>query len=279
MAYKHQCVSFLLSFTVSYLHPFPEYSLFRLEFFGILRTMDSSQLTPQELIQIQSLVNRMRQPTGEHGFSSTARGAQSPTVITSGDPLGVAPIAPHSSIPTNNDTPLHPSQNSTTSNPLFLMSTGPIQPYQSARTTQEQPTPTTVQPYQGTPLAHTAQGLPVALRGHPSPVTVLPGTGTSSSMQPFLGRDSLGVGMASQVNQQRRASASSHLPRRHPLVTRGSRHPSRGPATSTPRLARGPNINDCLVAAPDGSGGHAVRVKVKVYPPQVSSYMLFISIR
>jgi hypothetical protein len=41
-----------------------------------------------------------------------------------------------------------------------------------------------------------------------------------------------------------------------------------------PRLARGPNINGCLVTAPDGSGGHAVLVKVKAYPPQVSSYLV-----
>ena len=97
---------------------------------------------------------------GKHGSSRSARGAPSPAVITSGDPLGVAPIAPH--IATNSDTPLHPSQNST--NPLFSMSNGPIKPYQSARTTQEQPTPTTALPSnQGTPLAHAAQGLPVAL--------------------------------------------------------------------------------------------------------------------
>lgn len=108
--------------------------------------------------------------------------------------------------------------------------------------------------------------------GHPS---------TPTSSQPFLGLNNLGVSMAAQVNQQRRASAASHLPRQPRLPTRGIRR--RGPAIQPPVMQqrednRTARLQDCIsFVGTDASGAidQHIRLKVKVYPPQVSnSYVM-----
>lgn len=92
------------------------------------------------------------------------------------------------------------------------------------------------------------------------------GRPSSSMGQPFLGLQSLGQGVTRQVNQQRLASAAATLPRRPALSRR-----TRGTSTRPPRLATAPSINDCLE---DG----LIRVKFKVYPPQVRSLLSYFAV-
>lgn len=214
--------------------------------------MDPNSLTPQMLMQLQSYINHIQQSTSGQGSSGTAQGTQTvPAITTFGNTQG---NPPH--VPTNND--LQQTQTPANINPSLYptptVSATPIQPYRSVRTTP---------------------GLPPAPQGHPSPAVALPPAG--SSMQPFLGRDSLGVSMAGQVNQERRASATAHIPRRATLTTRASRR--RGPATPPPSLARAPNISACLfsVAGENRELVEMLRVKVKAYPPQVSTILFLLS--
>lgn len=113
-------------------------------------------------------------------------------------------------------------------------------------------------PYHG---IHATQNTVMTSQGHPSL-----GVGGLSS-QPFLGLKRLGLSMAGQTNQRRMASAANTLPRQPRLPRR-----SRGPAVAAPSLRRssGPRIEDCL-SIPDAQGNPTIRIKVKVYPPQVSS--------
>ena len=83
-----------------------------------------------------------------------------------------------------------------------------------------------------------------------------------SRSQPFMGYESLGVNMTSHVNQQHLISASNHRSMQPRLPTRGCR---RGPALQSPTLPRSVRVKDCMSA-------DLLQVKVKVYPPQVSSY-------
>jgi len=211
--------------------------------------MDRIPLNPQELIQFQSYLNRMHPQPGRQQSSSTSSTGSS---VTTSENFTGAPV--------QSQAPANPNQ------PLSVL-TGQIQPYQSVRGRPSAPDQAS-QLYQN---ARTGQGLAAlaaAPHGHPSPTTML--TSTGLSMQPFLGRDSLTVGMAGQVNQARRASASN-LPRRQTLVTRGGGR-RRGPATTAPSLARAPTIGDCLfISEEHGSPVNSVRVKVKVYPPLVSN--------
>ncbi len=91
------------------------------------------------------------------------------------------------------------------------------------------------------------------------------------SSQPFLGRDNLSINMSAQVNQQRRVSAAASQPRQPRLPSRGRR---RGPAVPPPSLPRNsqPCIDDCVsTAIRDGVEVPTLRIKFKIYPPQVSS--------
>ena len=78
--------------------------------------------------------------------------------------------------------------------------------------------------------------------------------------QPFHGICSLGASVVSQVNRQRLESAAHILPWRAVLPRRRAR----GPAQSSTMLSR-PSIADCYHEG-------LLRVKVKVYPPQVCLY-------
>lgn len=90
------------------------------------------------------------------------------------------------------------------------------------------------------------------------------------SSQPFLGRNNLAINMSAQVNQQRRVSAAASQPRQPRLPSRGRR---RGPAVPPPSLPQNnqPCIDDCVsTAIRDGVEIPTLRIKFKIYPPQVS---------
>jgi hypothetical protein len=114
-----------------------------------------------------------------------------------------------------------------------------------------------VGPYQSVRLPSLAQ----APQGHPSP----------AMSQPFLGRGSfMAVNTSELVNQQRRASAVASQPRQLRLPSRGRR---RGPAVPPPSLPRNsvPCIEDCVsTTIHNGVEIPALRIKLKIYPPQVS---------
>ena len=188
----------------------------------------------------------MQQPTGGQGSSGTAQDHHVTPGATTAHNLDNPPNPPLS---TNTNINHLQQTLPNKSSLIHSMLAGPIQPYQSGCTMQV---------------------LPAAPQGHPSPTVAI--AAANSSMQPILGRDTLSLNVANQVNQEHRASAVAHVPRWQTVPTCGTRH-RRGPATPTPSMARRPNIDDCLgIGIPDENGGHtlSIRVKVKVYPPQVS---------
>lgn len=131
-----------------------------------------------------------------------------------------------------------------TISPLTIAGTNPVGP---------------IGPYQSVRLPSLAQ----APQGHPSPAI-------QPSSQPFLGRGSLTVNMSELVNQQRRASAAASQPRQPRLPSRGRR---RGPAVPPPSLPRNsvPCIEDCVsTTIHNGVEIPTLRIKFKIYPPQVS---------
>jgi hypothetical protein len=213
-------------------------------------------LNPQELTQLQSFLDRIQNSTNAGQGTGNVVAATAAThpiaaasanhiitpaavgprlLVNSNHPVTPATVGPHSLV---NSTLLTNFQQTS------VASSGQIQPYQSVRL---------------------SQSLPAAPQGHPSPTMAISATGP---IQPFLGRNSLGVSMAGQVNQEHRASAAANLPRRPPHA---ARHRGRGPAISAPSLACAPSVHDCLFNIPDEHGGTtvAIRIKIKVYPPQV----------
>jgi hypothetical protein len=81
--------------------------------------------------------------------------------------------------------------------------------------------------------------------------------------------------LAGRVNQERRASAS-RMPRQPALTTRRAR--TRGTAIQPPSLATQPNIQNCYTVAQDqGNDIQVLRLKVKVYPPQVNVCLFAVS--
>jgi hypothetical protein len=120
---------------------------------------------------------------------------------------------------------------------------------------------------------------------HSAPPSGHPARNTSS-FQPFLGINNLGVGFAAgHANQARLASAATTLPRQPTLSRRTSRSTrARGPAImiqppSIPvEIAPGSalHLRSCFVP---GTPDPVVRLTVKVYPPAVSFlfYCLYVS--
>jgi hypothetical protein len=196
-------------------------------------------LTPEERAQLHRLFDRMHpqvpsqqanQSIGTPQPSQPSLQLSSSTVSTTGN------MTPHLSsmaLP-------QPSMTQLPSTPL----TTPVHhQYQSARGIQ------------GT----SAPLLPSAPYGHPSSISA------GGPSQPFLGLHNIGLSMAGQVNQQRRASAAHHSSA-HQLQTRGRR---RGPAIRPPTLPRSSRVEDCLSVTGTTTGN--IRLKVKIYPPQVSN--------
>ena len=81
--------------------------------------------------------------------------------------------------------------------------------------------------------------------------------------------ENIGSGIASQVNQQRLAAAAVNLPSHVSLPQRTTRRRRRGPAIVPPTLTPTFSINSVL--SNEGSSSPMIRIKVKVYPPQVST--------
>jgi hypothetical protein len=153
------------------------------------------------------------------------------------------------------------SQSQLTANPPFQLGGGSGQgPPQITHAHASRPATDPIGPYLS------ARSTTATLQGHPSAVAATP-IANGRSSQPFLGLDRLGLSMAGQVNQRRLASAAATLPRQPRLPRRG-----RGPAVPAPSLRRssGPKVEDCLSTIPDAQGDFAIRIKVKIYPPQVS---------
>ncbi|KAF8804651.1 hypothetical protein BYT27DRAFT_7213790 [Phlegmacium glaucopus] len=115
--------------------------------------------------------------------------------------------------------------------------------------------PSIVQP---PPISQLYQNIRPHQLGHPATTASRPGT----SFNPFLGGAALGLSTA-HANQARLASALSTIPRNPSLSRRGRR----GPAQHPPALpsSRKVSINSCL--SQDASGGHLLRITVKVLPP------------
>jgi hypothetical protein len=80
--------------------------------------------------------------------------------------------------------------------------------------------------------------------------------------------ENMGSSITSQVNQQRLAAAAVNLPSQVSLPQRTARRRRRGQAISPPTLTTTFSINSVL--SNDGSSP-LIRIKVKVYPPQVST--------
>ena len=95
-------------------------------------------------------------------------------------------------------------------------------------------------------------------RGHPPPSTRI-----SSTVE------NIGSGMTSQVNQQRLAASAVNLPSQLSLPQRTARRRRRGPAVSPPTLAPAFAFSINSVLSNEGSTP-LFRIRVKVYPPQVS---------
>ena len=198
--------------------------------------MDLSRLTAEQLTQFQSFLQILHTPSQDSSVTAVSSSTASSTASSQLPTISSVPSQTRDiSQGPHQARPPHPS----TSTAL----TAPISSYNGMRTTQN--------------TVMTSQG-------HPSLGAVGP------SSQPFLGLDRLGLSMAGQTNQRRLSSAATSLPRQPRLPRRG-----RGPAIAAPSLRRssGPRIEDCL-SIPDPQGNPTIRIKVKVYPPQVSSSMV-----
>lgn len=201
-----------------------------------------SMLSREELQLFQSFAQRLQVLAPPSGASSSPPILPDTSAVNS-----TPPQEQHASVPTQ---PI-PAQN-------VPRATGSgIQPYHSVRLSHSfSPNAT-----QGHPSNSSGPVLLPAPLGHPSPSA----PASTSSSQPFLGFNSLAVPMTSQANQRRLNAAAAHIPRPPRLPSRGRR---RGPAVAPPGLPRAAGIDDCYIAVGDGTEA-GIRLKVKVYPPQV----------
>lgn len=213
--------------------------------------MDFRQLNPQDLLQLQSLINCIQHPTDGQGSvgstGTTAHPIISATTAPASHLITPATISPH--------LPVNPTIHSNT------LLQPPPNPDSAIRQTSAAPA-SSILPYQS---VHAPHSLPVAPWGHSAPATALSAAGL---MQPFLGCNSLAISMAGQINQEHQALAAAHLPRWQTVTACGAQCCVCGPAITTPSLACGPSINDCLFNAPDEHGSivESICIKIKVYP-------------
>jgi hypothetical protein len=230
-------------------------------------TMDISQLSVEELQQLRTLAQRLQ------SFSSPPAHSLTPP---SGDPIGLhgplsgevhaASAVPRASPSVRVDTPMP-------QHPALTSMRAPIAPYQSVRSlppaAQGHPslsrpessnTITSIVPYQS------ARNAPPTAPGNHF---LSSSSVSSTSTQPFLGFDTLSPPILNQTNQRRLNSAAAHIPRQPRLQSRGRR---RGPAIAPPSMPRPPSVNDCLIDLLTDAGTlePGIRIKAKVYPPQVS---------
>jgi hypothetical protein len=231
--------------------------------------MDLNRLNPEQLAQFQSLVNQTLQIR--------------PLTTTGNAVVQVYPPQPLSTI--NSPSQIGDADRSLTTPsdpPPITGPMNPIGPYHSMRPTAQVPQGHATSVAASDPPPITGPTYPIGPGPYHSmrPTAQVPqGHATSvaasvpSTSQPFLGLDRLGLSMTGQVNQRRLASAAATLPRQPQLPRRGrGRGRGRGPAISAPSLRRvsRPKIEDCMSTIPDAQGNFPIRIKVKVYPPQVS---------
>jgi len=208
--------------------------------------MNTHSPTQDQLASFQAQVLNLQQLMAS--IQPTQHSAVPPQAPDSSSLPGPTPIigilAPR---PTASSAGMQPSQPLSLSVPF----SGPVTPYQSARTFQS---PT------------------VAPQGHPSAVAGV----SASATQPFLGFNNLGVNLAGQVNQARLASSAATQPRAPDLQPRRSRR-TRGPAVAPPALAVNsrPDARRCVteIFPANGPAYSALKLLIKVYPPQVCALL------
>jgi hypothetical protein len=208
--------------------------------------MNSHSPTQDQLASFQAQISSLQQ------FMASIQPAQhsavQPQAPADSSLPGPTPIMAISAPPSAaSPAGMQPSQPQPISVPL----SGPVTPYQSARTFQS-------------PTA--------ASQGHPSVAGV-----SASATQPFLGFNNIGVDLAGQVNQARLASSAATQPRRAPdLQPRRSRRP-RGAAVAPPSLDVNsrPDARRCVteVFPANGPAYSALKLLIKVYLPQVCALL------
>ena len=227
--------------------------------------MDFSHLTPEQVAQLRALLLPESQaPALTTSTSTGATAAPDPFPFSSSLPPPTQPVSTHAPAPL-----AVPHRQSQAASVCFL-DPGPTQTAAAAI-----PLPITQlyrRPQTPAPSQHSAPP-----SGHP--------TRNTSSFQPFLGINNLGVGFAAgHANQARLASAATTLPRQPTLSRRTSRSTrTRGPAIQPPsipaEIAPGSalHLRSCFVS---GTSDPVVRLTVKVYPPAVSFlfYCLYLSL-
>jgi hypothetical protein len=230
--------------------------------------MDFSHLTPEQVAQLRALLLPESSPTLTTTSTSTDVTAAPSPFSTSLPPPAQAPVVavPHRQ-----------------SQAVRFLDPGSAQTAASANTATIPPPISQLYQRPQTPALsqHSAPGYP----SHPPPGPGHPTgpTQNTSSFQPFLGINNLGVGFAAgHANQARLASAAATLPRQPALNRRTSRSTrTRGPAIQPPsipvELAPGSalHLRSCFVS---GTPDPVVRLTVKVYPPAVSFLFYCLSV-
>jgi hypothetical protein len=209
--------------------------------------------TQEQLANFQEQMNRMQHrmasiwPTQSSTPSSSSVGPSSLASAAGSSHDSIMAVAvPAVTAPSSGGRPF---QLQPLTEPSF---TGPITPYQSP---------------------HAIQGLP-ASQGHPSTVGVV----SASATQPFLGFNSTRVNLTGQVNQARLASSAATQPWGPDFQTCRARW-VRGPAVAPPSLpiAVRPDARRCVteVFPSEGPAYIALKLTIKVYPPQVCLILFF----
>lgn len=231
------------------------------------------QLTSQDILLLRSLLGRFG--------GQLAPGQATPsTLAPPGPPIQPSPSAIQPAESLTQSIPPVPIPNIPNNGPgmQHLSATQPVQPVAGASLTQSQsilqvPNSGVLQP------RHSHSVFPPHL-GHPSTApaitpyhSALPGAqghpprSTSTRITSTI--ENIGSGITSQVNQQRLAAAAVNLPSHVTLPQRTARR-RRGQAISPPTLTPTFSINSVLYN--EGSSP-MLRIKVKVYPPQVSIFL------
>ena len=223
--------------------------------------MDFSHLTPEQVTQLRALLL----PESPALNTSTPSPAPFSSLLP---PPTQAPQAASAAAPQRQPRSVH------------FLDPAPA-PRQTAAAATSIPPPIT-QLYQRPPAPAPSQNSAPA-NVHPSYPSSGHPTRNTSSFQPFLGINNLGVGFAAgHANQARLASAATTLPKQPTLSRRTSRSTrTRGPAIQPPsipvELAPGSalHLRSCFVP---GTPDPVVRLTVKVYPPAVC-FLLSIYLR
>jgi hypothetical protein len=226
-------------------------NLFYFFLISIVLIMDLSRLNQDDISRLETLLTFAREcsaSTSPSTASNSASGRINPDDLNRlhslsnrlQPPNGNPPLSQPASIISSRDTgPRPPTSTPSHTLPSTLTDNIPISPYHSIRATQQ---------------------LPSAPQGHPSTSTLA----AAPLPNHFLGLSSLGSNIRGHVNQQRLASSA-----RNQLPTEGRRR-RRGPAKHPPSIRTPvPKIEDCLSTLQDADGLPLIRIKVKVYPPQV----------